>query len=46
MQLVRPINFFDSILMGNLNQSTELFNIEKIFPSDGKSQNIFSSNWS
>ena len=46
LQLVRLIFLFDSNVMGNLKHSTKLFNIEKTFPSDQKSQNIFSSHWS
>ena len=46
MQLVRPIFLFDSNVMTKLKHSTKLFNIEKMFPSDRKSQNIFSSHWS
>ena len=46
MQLVRPIFLINSNVMTNLKHSTKLFNIEEMFPSDRKSQNIFSSHWS
>ena len=46
MQLVQPIFLIDSNVMTNLKHSKKLFNIEEMFPSDRKSQNIFSSHWS